>query len=179
MTLALRPATPADAARLIAWHHAPHLREALGDDDWGWEVELARDPDWRQQLIAEVDGVAIGFIQIIDPEREDSHYWGDCGPGLRAIDIWIGEPAYLGRGHGTAMMRAAIDACFAAADVDAIVIDPIATNAAALRFYRRLGFRFVEDRAFGDDRCAVHRLERATWAAAAISGPRSAPTSTG
>jgi aminoglycoside 6'-N-acetyltransferase len=35
--------------------------------------------------------VRIGFVQIIDPAREESHYWGDAPGGLRAIDIWIGE----------------------------------------------------------------------------------------
>lgn len=64
----------------------------------------------------------IGFIQIIDPAREDSHYWGDCPTGLRAIDIWIGEEAYLGQGFGTDMMRLAIDRCFA----DAVEVDLVA-----------------------------------------------------
>lgn len=177
MTVTLRPATPADAPTLRRWHEAPHLRATLGDDDWGWEVELTRSPAWRAQLIAEVDGAAVGFVQIIDPAQEDSHYWGDCAVDLRAIDIWIGEAAYLGRGIGTEMMRQAIARCFAPPAVTAILIDPLASNAAALRFYQRLGFQFVEERWFGDDRCAVHRLERAAWVA--LNAPRPAPTSTG
>mgnify|MGYP003467119708 CR=1 FL=1 len=36
-------------------------------------------------------------MQIIDPALEESHYWGDIGPDLRAIDIWIGSPGDLGR----------------------------------------------------------------------------------
>ena len=71
-----------------------------GTEDWGWERELVRRPDWREQLIAEVEDSPIGFIQIIDPAREDGHYWGDCPAGLRAIDIWIGEEKFLGRGLG-------------------------------------------------------------------------------
>ena len=157
----LRCATPDDVDLLRRWDAAPHVIAAKGSGDWGWVRELARRPDWCEQLVAEVDGVPVGFLQIIDPAREDSHYWGECPAGLRAIDIWIGEEAYLGRGLGTGMMRMAIERCFADPSVTAILIDPMASNTRARRFYERLGFRFVENRRFDDDDCAVYRLERA------------------
>jgi aminoglycoside 6'-N-acetyltransferase len=87
------------------WDEELHVVESDPNDDWGWEVELARDSDWREQLIAEIDGRSIGFIQIIDPALEDSHYWSDIAPNLRAIDIWIGEEPDLGKGYGTQMMH--------------------------------------------------------------------------
>ena len=40
------------------------------------EEELKRNPAWREQLVAELDGKAIGFVQIIDPYLEDSHLVG-------------------------------------------------------------------------------------------------------
>ena len=104
-TMRLRPATPDDLDLLRRWDAAPHIIASKGTEDWGWEQELARCPDWREQLMAEVEGAPIGFIQIIDPAREDTHYWGDCPAGLRAIDIWIGEQAYLGRRFGTETPR--------------------------------------------------------------------------
>lgn len=161
----LRPATPIDLDLLRRWDEAPHVIAADPHDDWNWEVELARNPEWREQLVAEVDDVPIGFVQIIDPAREDSHYWGDCPDSLRAIDIWIGEAGRLGRGFGTRMMTAAIERCFEHPSVQAILIDPLASNARARRFYERLGFRFVEVRRFGDDDCAVYGLDRVSWAA--------------
>jgi aminoglycoside 6'-N-acetyltransferase len=157
-----RAATVDDAALLRSWDEREHVLASDPDTDWEWETELPRRPEWREQLIAEVDGVPIGFVQIIDPEREESHYWGDCGPGLRAIDIWIGEEAYLDRGFGSRMMRMAIERCFADPTVNAILIDPLASNARAHPFYERLGFRFVERRRFGTDDCFVYRLERKT-----------------
>ncbi|MCB1739652.1 MAG: acetyltransferase [Gammaproteobacteria bacterium] len=156
----LRPATADDLEMLRRWDAEPHIVDAKGMEDWGWESELARDPDWREQLIAEIDNRPIGFVQIIDPAREDAHYWGDCPDNLRAIDIWIGEPAYVGRGLGTQMMRMAIQRCFAEPCVEAIIIDPLASNTRARRFYERLGFRFLEHRRFGEDDCAVYRLTR-------------------
>lgn len=164
--ITLRPATPADVDLLRRWDEQPHVIASDPNDDWEWETELARSPDWREQLIAELDGRPIGFVQIIDPAREESRYWGEVPPGLRALDIWIGEAPDLGRGYGTAMMRRALERCFADPSVEAVVLDPLASNVRAHRFYERLGFRFVERRRFGEDECFVYRLER--------SAPRSA-----
>lgn len=159
----LRPAVPADAAVLRRWDEEPHVVASDPNDDWHWETELARTPDWREQLIAELAGRPVGFVQIIDPAREESRYWGDVQDSLRAIDIWIGEAADLGRGYGTRMMHLALARCFADPAVTAVLIDPLAANDRAIRFYRRLGFRFVERRRFGDDVCDVHRLDRGEW----------------
>jgi aminoglycoside 6'-N-acetyltransferase len=131
--------------------------------DWGWEVELGRNPDWREQLIAELDGRPIGFIQIIDPEQEESHYWGNVAANLRAIDIWIGREADLGKGYGTKMMALALARCFDDPAVSAVLIDPLASNTRAHRFYERIGFRFLEPRRFGDDECFVYRLDRTDY----------------
>lgn len=78
------------------WDSLPHVIASDANDDWNWEEELHRSLIWREQLIAEREGRPIGFLQIIDPEAEETHYWGDTGPGFRAIDIWIGAPADLG-----------------------------------------------------------------------------------
>ena len=58
------------------------------------------------------------------------------------------------------MMKLAIDRCFADPLVMAILIDPLASNTRAHRFYERLGFQFIEPRQFGDDECFVYRLNR-------------------
>jgi aminoglycoside 6'-N-acetyltransferase len=157
----LRRANIHDLELLQHWDTQPHVLESDPHDDWGWEVELTRDVAWREQLIAEQDGRPIGFIQIIDPQLEDSHYWGDVEPNLRAIDIWIGESEDLGRGYGTQMMQLAIERCFANPTVSAIIIDPLASNIRAHRFYKRFGFKRVGPRRFGLDDCLVFRLERA------------------
>ena len=159
----LRPATPADLNLLQHWDRQPHVIAADPNDDWYWEVELSRNPDGREQLIAEIKGRPIGFVQIIDPAREESRYWGDVAPDLRAIDIWIGEETDLGKGYGTRMMQLALARCFADPRVTTVLIDPLASNTRAHRFYERLGFQFVEPRRFGDDDCFVYCLNRADW----------------
>ncbi|MFO7550717.1 MAG: GNAT family N-acetyltransferase [Haliea sp.] len=156
----LRIATIDDLSLLRHWDEQPHVIAADPNDDWAWAMDLERSPDWREQLIAEVDGRPVGFIQIIDPAQEETHYWGDVPLGLRAIDIWIGEEANLGKGHGTKMMRLALARCFQNPVISAVLIDPLASNTRAHRFYERLGFHFVERRRFGDDECFVYRLRR-------------------
>lgn len=166
----LRRATLDDAPLLRRWDEEPHVVASDPNDDWEWESALADEPDWREQLMAELDdGRPIGFIQIIDPAREETHYWGDCEPSLRAIDIWIGDEADLGRGYGTEMMALALARCFAPDDVTAVIIDPLFENVRARKFYERLGFVFVERRMFGDDDTAVYRLSRAEWARRRVS----------
>jgi aminoglycoside 6'-N-acetyltransferase len=184
----LRPATPADLNQLQHWDEQPHVLAAKysltaeasdlrvqhwdqqlyvlaadPNDDWHWKEELSRNPDWRELLIAEIDDRPIGFIQIIDPAREETHYWGDIAPDLRAIDIWIGEESDLGKGYGTRMMQLALAQCFADPRVTAVLIDPLANNTRSHRFYERLGFQFVEPRKFGDDDCFVYCLNRSNW----------------
>lgn len=159
----LRAATLDDVARLREWDDDPDVIAGGGDDDdFDWEYEIPRVFPWRELLIAEWEGEPVGFLQLIDPAEEESRYWGDCEPNLRAIDIWIGASRHRGRGIGTAMMQAAIDRCFAPPEVTAIIIDPLARNERARRFYERLGFEFVEIRWFDQDECAVYRLERPT-----------------
>lgn len=172
--MTLRRATPADASLLARWDREPHVIACVTDDPDAevafagavWEEEIAASSDDSVYLIAEAEGRPIGAMQVIDPHTEPTHYWGEIEPNLRALDIWIGEPDALGRGYGTAMMTQAIDACFAAPEVTAIVIDPLNSNTDAHRFYARLGFRPVGRRLFNDeDDCLVMRLERADWEA--------------
>lgn len=167
--VALRLARVEDAAILEKWDEDQDVAASSGADDnkdWreeDWRQEIAASPPWRAILIAEEGGRPVGVIVDIDPESEETHYWGDCGPGLRAFDIWIGDAEDRGRGVGTEMMRLAAARVFDDPGVAAIVIDPLVSNARAIRFYRRFGFEDVGERLFGDDLCLVMRLERARF----------------
>jgi aminoglycoside 6'-N-acetyltransferase len=163
LAITLRLATSADAPLLRYWDEQPHVIASDPNDDWNWEVELERAPNWREQLIAELAGRPIGFMQIIDPAEEDTHYWGSVPTNLRAIDIWIGSANDLSKGYGTQMMQRAIARCFVDPIVTGILVDPLASNTRSHRFYERLGFQFVEQRWFGEDDCYVYQLMRSTW----------------
>ena len=171
--IALRAATIADVPMLELWDRDPAVISATTDDptadkafgDHDWALELLSQTPVSYFLIAELDGRPIGAMQIIDPHAEPTHYWGDIDEHLRAIDIWIGDPAQRGKGYGSKMMRLAHALCFEDPAVTAIVIDPLASNERAIVHYRRLGYTPVGRQRFGDDDCYVHRLERTTWQA--------------
>lgn len=153
-------ATSADLELLTFWDTQPHVNKSDPNDDWNWEIELTRQMPWREQLIAELDNRPIGFIQIIDPHEEETHYWRAIAQNQRAIDIWIGLETDLGKGYGTTMMRLALARCFDAPAVTAVWIDPLKSNHRAHKFYERLGFQFMEERWFGEDLCQVYQLRR-------------------
>jgi aminoglycoside 6'-N-acetyltransferase len=167
----LRRATRDDAVWLDRWDEDPDVIACSTDDpnatiafeNTDWAKELAAQSEYSEYFIGELDGRPIGAMQICDPHLEESHYWGEIAPNLRAIDIWIGAPADRGRGHGAAMMHLALDRCFADPRVTAVVIDPLASNVRAHEFYRRMGFKPIERRTFGDSDCLVHELTRAGW----------------
>ena len=165
--LRVRPAVLGDAAQFYRWDEKPHVRKATSNDgsvsfDAAWEEELGPRTDGTEFFVAEISSQPIGALQIIDPATERTRYWGAVGEHLRAIDIWIGEERFLAQGHGTEIMNFALDRCFASPEVRAIVIDPLANNVRAHRFYRRLGFEFVERRVFDETSdCHVFQLERA------------------
>jgi len=168
--LVLRIATLDDVPALERWDRDPDVIACASDDPEAeqafgaaWADEIAANSDATCYYIAELVGRPIGGMQVIDPNREPTHYWGEIEPNLRAIDIWLGDARDRNRGHGARLMRAAIARCFADADVTAIVIDPLNSNTDAHRFYRRLGFAPVGRQVFGVDDCLVHRLARAEW----------------
>jgi aminoglycoside 6'-N-acetyltransferase len=172
-TIALRPAIFADIRWLTIWDKDPDVIACASDDpnattafdDIDWAREIAMQSEVYEYLIAELDGRPIGALNICDPHREPTHYWGEIAPNLRAIDIWIGAAADRGQGYGTKMMRLALQRCFADPRVTGIVIDPLASNTRAHEFYRRLGFKAVGRRTFGGDDCLVHELTRRDWEA--------------
>lgn len=161
----LRRARVADAALLSEWDRDPGVVAAHGEEesvyrDEEWRAEIEADPPWREILIGEEDGRPFGVVVDIDPALEETRYWGDCGPGLRAFDIWIGAAADRGHGLGSELMRLAIARAFSDPAVIAILIDPLSFNTRAIRFYERCGFRAIERRMFDEDDCLVMRLDR-------------------
>lgn len=161
--ISFRLATLEDLPTLQYWDTQAHVLASDPDTDWEWELELPKEVEWREQWVAELDGKPMGFLQIIDPQQEETHYWGKVSPNWRAIDIWIGEAENLNKGYGTQMMHWAFDRCFANPKVKGILIDPLKRNVSAHRFYKRLGFKFKEERIFGEDECYVFELKRSDW----------------
>jgi len=158
--ISLRTATIEDLDLLLYWDKKQHIIDSDPDDDWNWALELNRQPKWREQLIAELDGQPIGFVQLIDPAKEETNYWGNVEQDKRAIDIWIGEEENLGKGYGTIMMNLIKHRCFCNHTVTGILVDPLKSNTMAHRFYKKNGFEFIEERNFQGMLCFVYEFKK-------------------
>ena len=155
MDVRLRPAVLTDVPLLQRWDEDPEVRASGDDGWWDWEAELATASTWVEHLIAEEDGRPVGFVQLLDAAAEPTQYWGEVAPGTWAIDIWIGAAPDRGRGIGSRMMGLALARCREVHRATEVLVDPLASNVRAHRFYRRCGFEPVGPRRFGDDDCLV------------------------
>jgi len=131
---------------LAEWFMTPHLVEWWGDPDASLaDVRKAIASDSTQPFIVELDGRAVAYLQCYDPYREDGHPYRDQPPGTLGFDLSIGPDDLLGAGHGSAMLRQAVEDRFDAGMPRAI-IDPDPKNLRAIRAYEKAGFDRIEQR---------------------------------
>ncbi len=107
---------------------------------------VIRGEDPTDVFLIGLDGRRIGLIQSY---RIDDHpeYATQVALGRPAfgIDLFIGEPELIGRGHGPAVIRAFLrDVAFPRYRVDLCVIGPTRSNTAAIRAYGKAGFHFLK-----------------------------------
>ncbi len=130
-------------------------------DDTIAEYRLAmRGEDPTDYFAIELDGRPIGVIQsyLID-DHPDYAAMLALGRPAMGIDLFIGEPELIGRGHGPALVRAFLrDVGFPRYGVDLCVIGPTKSNLAAIRAYEKAGFRFLKNYLEPESREQSHYL---------------------
>jgi aminoglycoside 6'-N-acetyltransferase len=141
-----RPTTTADLPLIQHWLTLPHVREWWGDPREQYAlVSGDLDEPAMDQYIVSVAGSPLGYLQCYDLTEWKSGF-GTQPSGTRGIDLFIGEPMMIGRGHGSALLR-----CFAddrlRKGAPRMVTDPDPANGRAIRAYQKAGFekdRMVE-----------------------------------
>jgi len=142
-----RRLTIADMSMLHDWLCRPHVAEWWGPADSLAYVVDRYQPltvaDAREQgYIALSGGSEIGYIQSYVVQGSGDGWWPDeLDPGARGIDQFLADPDQLGRGLGTAMVRAFVEHLFADPAVTSVQTDPAPDNVRAIRCYRHAGFR--------------------------------------
>jgi aminoglycoside 6'-N-acetyltransferase len=148
-----RPLEPGDLPMLEAWLSRPHATEWWGDDVLASleEIVEAVDSVETEPLIVELGGEPIAYLQVYDPHLEDDHPYQDQPFGTVGLDLTIGDPALLGRGHGSAIVRQFSEQLFAEG-APRVIIDPHPDNSRAIRAYFKGGFREIDRRSsiYGD-----------------------------
>ncbi|HEY6631427.1 MAG TPA: GNAT family N-acetyltransferase [Rhizobiaceae bacterium] len=142
-----RGVTEADLPMLAAWLAEPHLAEwwMEGVEASLAEIREAMDSVETEPLIVELDGRPIAYLQSYDPHLEDGHPYQDQPFGTLGVDISIGPPDLIGKGHGSAILRQFTDMLFEEG-APRVVIDPHPDNLRAIRAYEKAGFRAFDRR---------------------------------
>jgi aminoglycoside 6'-N-acetyltransferase len=134
--------TPADLPMVRRWLETPAVREwwvdANGEPSDPINENDLEDPHVIMWIVSHM-GRPFAFIQDYDPHAWSGHHFGHLPPGSRGIDQFIGEPDMIGRGHGSAFIRAHVDALMASG-ASAVGTDPSPANARAIRAYESAGF---------------------------------------
>ncbi len=157
-TLALRPATLADAIRLHAWRDHPAVRATCGDPapipldaHLRWFERTLADPD-RRLWVGRLGDLDVGSIRF-DRLRD----------GAAEVSLYL-DPALLGLGLGERLLAAgetgAADWLGAPLDVVARIVPG---NEASERLFARAGYR-------GARAQVVRRIERAPLTIAPLDG---------
>jgi ribosomal protein S18 acetylase RimI-like enzyme len=140
---------------------------------WTWQSSPSEPPDDadsyvffnerttpEQVLVAEVDGVVVGFVTLraVTPLPSNAHVLQIQGLGV--------DPAYQGRGVGQALLEAAVEEA-RRRGARKLSLRVLGSNTTARRLYERCGFvvegvlaeEFLLDGQYVDDVLMARRLD--------------------
>ena len=138
-----RPLQTADFALLSHWHALPHVAEwwgALSSKDIAAQYGPEATRPGVELYIVLHEGREIGFLQCYDAAKSGDDWWPDAAKGTWGLDQFIGDPALLGQGLGSAFVRAFADELLDRVDVKKVILDPKPANLRAIRAYEKAGF---------------------------------------
>ena len=130
-TTLVRPADDDDVDLLVAWHDDPEVSRYWDDERFTRDEMVVRlhRPD-VEAYIVEADGEPVGYLQV---------WWEDDAGG---IDMFL-VPGARGRGLGPDAARAVARHLRGGRGWRRVTVDPYLSNEAAIRAWRRAGFRDV------------------------------------
>lgn len=135
---AFQPMTVDDMPMVQRWLAEPHVAEWWHDPETLEFVGGDLDHPDLAQFIVSTEGRPFAYLQCY--QIGDWHVRVRApAQSTRGLDQFIGEADMLGRGHGSAFIRAFIDQLFALG-VPRMVIDPRPDNPRAIRAYEKAGF---------------------------------------
>jgi len=138
-----RPMSAGDLPLVREWLARPHVAAWWhGGDDFEF-ISGDLDHDDLAQFIVTMDERPSGYLQCYRISDWNEGF-GPQPDGTRGIDQFIAEPELLGRGHGSAFIRAFVEGLLNTG-TPRFVIDPSPTNPRAVRAYEKAGFHRVRE----------------------------------
>lgn len=117
-----RPVTPDDLALIDRWRGRAHVVLWWGAPELEPAAETLADGRVAMWIVEHL-GRPFAYAQDYPVHAWENHPFAYLPPGSRGIDQYIGEPEMLGRGHGSAFVRAHCERLFAAG-APAVGTDP-------------------------------------------------------
>jgi aminoglycoside 6'-N-acetyltransferase len=135
-----RPFTCADLPMVVRWLGTPEVVRWWGDPKEQIDLitEDLEEPLMRQWIV-EHEGGAFAYVQVYPANAWPQTDLARLPKEAVVIDTFIGEPAMLGCGHGSAFLRAAGEKLLAEG-ASIVAVDPDCDNHRARHAYARAGF---------------------------------------
>lgn len=156
---AVRALTSADLELLIQFYQAVCAQQS-GDDnpDWHWgeypSRNLLREALQTRRVIAgfiDQKIVAAGILSVGDDEDYQGVNWSYVvDRQIAVLHLFAVHPDFRRRGLATALMQTLVQAARDAGQ-RVIHLDVLTRDTSAEQFYRRYGYRFVEERILNYD----------------------------
>lgn len=159
MRINFQPLKKEHFSLLLKWLQTPHVKE-WWDKDIIWTLELIEEKygaytegykleqGLRKEIHAYIiilNDTAVGYIQFYnayDFPREEGLTLKELPKSLAAIDIFIGDKAYIGKGLSALIMDQFLKD-YVDPNYDACFVDPDSRNIAAIRAYEKVGFQHI------------------------------------
>ncbi len=142
--LLLRRPVEADLPSLLAWRNAPEVSRWLlrtRADEGAMRAALRGDDDPDDHsCVAVHDGrvVAAGYLSVVDGMGQDT---GSAHRGAEGLLGWNVDPAWWGRGFGTQVASALLDAAFGVLGLRRVTAGCFADNTGSWRVMEKVGMR--------------------------------------
>lgn len=128
------------------WNDDPDERDYPEGTLEEWRKAI-RGEDPTDMFLIAMAGRPIGVIQSyrVDSYPDYVEEVGELSEAAFSVDVFIGEPDLIGKGHGPALLRAFLPPMFERYGVEYCVIGPSLANVAAIRSYEKAGFRYLKE----------------------------------
>jgi RimJ/RimL family protein N-acetyltransferase len=136
-----------DIGLLKAWLKEPHVAKWFTHPDaWIEEIELRETKfSFIQHYVVEEEGYPIGFCQFYDYSKGGEEWNGSIpAEGSYSIDYLIGDPAYLGKGYGTEIVKLLTAEIRNKTDAKRIIVKPEPENKRSRSTLISAGFTYDE-----------------------------------
>lgn len=160
MAIHFTPLQDAHFPLLLKWLETPHvnawwdmdiqwtpqlIKEKFGSYVHGYKLEQGVRKPFQAYIIC-MNDVPMGYIQLYNAHEFPRDYpdgLEELPTSLAALDFFIGEEEYLGKGLGSHILKRFLEE-YVDPFYDACFVDPDTANIRAIRAYEKAGFKAIK-----------------------------------